>query len=81
MHKQYPYHYSQWWKWSEDFGCWVSGLNETQHPEMFGLGNKILYWQAGRDTYMSKLRGSTSEHWGGWHFDADLQKGLDWLKE
>lgn len=78
--KEIPYYPSLRWKWSKDFGCYVAS-SHSSHPDMFGIGNKMLYWQAGVDTDRSVLRSSTSDHWGGWNFGTDLQRGLDWMKE
>ena len=68
------------WVRSKDFGCWIKRHNPFQPPDQYALGNKYVYWQAGVDTEGSCLRGSTINHWGGWHFGRNLQDALDWLQ-
>jgi hypothetical protein len=68
------------WVASKDYGCFTYSASPFSPPNEFALGNKFLYWQAGIDTYCGSLRGSTINHWGGWHFGQDLQKALEWLK-
>lgn len=64
------------WKFDETNGVYFSKKYDSIE---FCLGDRYCYLHWGYGSI--HIRGSSSENWHGYSFDADLKEAIEWLKE